>query len=209
MNPIVKLTDLSVCFGTRPVLEQVSMTVERGQTVCLLGASGCGKTTLLNVIAGIQMPTGGNRQVETDRIGFVFQDDRLIPWRSVVENVMMVQDPGLSSDESRTRALRWLDRLGIGVSADQYPARLSGGMRRRVNLARALASEPELLLCDEPFAFLDPDAVRLVRQEITQVREERETTLVVVTHVEDHITPLKPEIIRLGSRSPISFSFPS
>lgn len=146
-----------------PVLGPLSLQIESGSFVALLGPSGCGKSTLIRVIAGLQPPTHGAVWVEDERItgphprvGLMFQDANLLPWRTVIDNVSLpLELRGLPAYERRKEAERMLERMGLADFAGSYPAALSGGMGQRVALGRALMTQPQILLLDEPFGALD------------------------------------------------------
>ncbi|MDY4962330.1 MAG: ATP-binding cassette domain-containing protein, partial [Oscillospiraceae bacterium] len=149
---MIEARDLTVTYDGRAVLREVDLTVPDGAHIALMGPSGCGKTTLLRVLAGLQAPDSGTVRVEPGRMACVFQEPRLLPWRTAAENVNAVL-----SDRAQTmpQALAWLERLELGAACDQYPAALSGGMQQRVAIARALAYDAPVLLLDEPFRGLD------------------------------------------------------
>lgn len=139
------------------LLDRCSLTVEPGEILAVMGPSGAGKTTLLRTVAGLDAPISGTVQRAPGRVATVFQDPRLLPWRTARANVELVLDKA-----DRERAVDWLRRVGLGDALDVYPAALSGGMRQRVAIARALASGAATVLVDEPFASLDADtALRL------------------------------------------------
>ena len=149
---MIEMHDLTVTYDGRDVLHKVTLTVPDGAHIALMGPSGCGKTTLLRVLAGLRAPDGGSVRVSPGRIACVFQEPRLLPWRTAAENVNAVL-----SDRAQTmpQARAWLERLELGEAAEQYPAALSGGMQQRVAIARALAYDAPVLLLDEPFRGLD------------------------------------------------------
>ncbi len=176
--------------GWLPVLEEVSLRVD-GLT-CVLGPSGCGKSTLLHVVAGLARADGGavrfyrsGREVarEEVRIGYVFQDPRLLNWRTVRENVEFgLQALKLDPREGRRRAQTYLRMVGLEDVEDQFPLFLSGGMRQRVGLARALALEPDVVLMDEPFSKLDEITARALRQELLVLQGRLAQPILFVTH---------------------------
>ena len=145
---MIEARDLTVTYDGRAVLRDVTLTVPDGGHIALMGPSGCGKTTLLRVLAGLQAPDSGTVRVEPGRMACVFQEPRLLPWRTAAENVNAVL-----SDRAQTmpQALIWLERLELADARDQYPTALSGGMQQRVAIARALAYDAPVLLLDEPF----------------------------------------------------------
>ena len=187
---MIETRDLTVTYDGRAVLRAVDLTVPDGGHIALMGPSGCGKTTLLRVLAGLRAPDGGTVRVSPGRMACVFQEPRLLPWRTAAENVNAVL-----SDRAQTmpQALAWLERLELSDARDQYPAALSGGMQQRVAIARALALNPDVLFFDEPTSALDPELTKGVLKVIRDLADEH-MTMVIVTHemsfardVADHI----------------------
>lgn len=174
---MIETRDLTVTYDGRAVLRAVDLTVPDGGHIALMGPSGCGKTTLLRVLAGLRAPDGGTVRVSPGRMACVFQEPRLLPWRTAAENVNAVL-----SDRAQTmpQALAWLERLELSDARDQYPAALSGGMQQRVAIARALAYDAPVLLLDEPFRALDT-ALR-ARVIACIAAETQGRTLVLATH---------------------------
>ena len=180
---MIDLKHISVAFGGKQVLRDVSCRFEAGKHYALFGPSGCGKTTLLRVIAGLQKPDAGEVVHARDlRMAFCFQEDRLLPWFTVRRNVMLALPPECQKDKEKAARIAdtWLERVGLAGEGDAYPSALSGGMKRRAALARALAFDAPVMLMDEPFRALDEashaDMLRLVRS-LAQGR-----TLILVTH---------------------------
>ena len=171
---MIEARDLTVTYDGRTVLRDVTLTVPDGGHIALMGPSGCGKTTLLLVLAGLQAPDSGTVRVEPGRMACVFQEPRLLPWRTAAENVNAVL-----SDRAQTmpQALIWLERAD---ARDQYPAALSGGMQQRVAIARALAYDAPVLLLDEPFRGLDAALRARVTALIADAAKDK--TLVLATH---------------------------
>lgn len=172
------------------VLDNVSLQIQAGSVFVVLGPSGCGKSTLLNMIAGFASPTSGTvflggvpiTRPGPDR-GVVFQEFALFPWRTVRGNVEigpLVR--GMDRARIRERCQYYLNLVGLQNFEDRYPAELSGGMKQRVGLARALANEPSVLLMDEPFGALDSQTRQLMQQELLRIWELTKTTIVFVTH---------------------------
>ncbi|PID36034.1 MAG: hypothetical protein CR993_06655 [Rhodobacterales bacterium] len=185
---MIALEDISVRFGDRLVLDRLSLTVDKGEVVGLLGPSGCGKSTLLNVITGLVTPTSGRVQVGSARIGFVFQDPRLLPWRSALDNVRFALDAAGTETDSRARAMAALAAVGLAGHEDRFPAQLSGGMRQRVSIARAMAVAPDILLLDEPFSALDAALKASILADLKRMLAARpEMTVLYVTHVPTEI----------------------
>lgn len=177
-------------FGERHVLGGISFEVRPAETVAIVGASGFGKTTLLNIVGGLVPPTAGRVRVG-DRVvvgpqrnvGYLTQKDTLLPWRTALGNVELpLAIHGCSRHERRSRAQDALEQVGLANAAGQYPAQLSGGMRRRVALARMLVAEPDLLLLDEPFSALDAQLRVSLQQELVRVAERLGRPTVLVTH---------------------------
>jgi sulfonate transport system ATP-binding protein len=171
-------------------LGEVNLDITPGEFVCLIGPSGCGKTTLLNLFAGLDRPDTGAISMDgapvtgpgPDR-AVLFQDPALFPWLSVVANVKFALELiGVPKDERQERAMHWLRRVHLGRFANAQPHELSGGMRSRAALARALACQPEVLLADEPFAALDAQTREILQRELQEVWLETRNTFVFVTH---------------------------
>ena len=186
----VSLKNVSFAYGDTPVLRDVTWHLPDSGVVCLWGASGCGKTTALRLLAGLEKPDSG-AVCGAGRVSMVFQEDRLLPWRTALENVLLT-----GADVEKAQEL--LAELGLTVEeAQAYPQYLSGGQQRRVALARALAAESDILLLDEPFNGLDEgtwmDVVPLIRK----VAETR--PVVLVTHIREQIEALKATVIPLGA----------
>lgn len=188
MNPAISLSAVSHVFAAGEqslhVLEEITLEIEPGELHAILGPSGCGKTTLLRIIAGLVDPSGGSVAVADDsRVATVFQKPRLLPWRTVSENIAFAAK-GLATapfdlEERVTEVMRLTQLTG---AADQYPQQLSGGMAQRVAFARALLVEPDVLLLDEPFANLDALTAAQLRTEFTERWRDAARAGVLVTH---------------------------
>ena len=167
------------------VLAELRLTVPEREFTCIVGPSGCGKTTLLNVISGLDLDFQGSVRVagkppaEAPPVGYMFQSPRLMPWLSVRDNVRLVLGDGRGDDALADRLLR---QMGLEGFAHSFPRRLSGGMRRRVALARSFATRPPLLLLDEPFLSLDLPAANRLRRLLLDIWRQRPTTVLFVTH---------------------------
>jgi NitT/TauT family transport system ATP-binding protein len=194
-----------------PVIDTVSFSVEAAEFVCLLGPNGCGKTTLLRIIGGIEPATRGTvlldgKPVVADQrhdrqVGMVFQEDRLLPWMSLRDNVALVLKPlGLPLGERRAIANRYLTVAGLRGFEDYYPGRVSGGMRQRAAIARALAIEPDVLLMDEPFASLDAQNRRIMQNEVRRIWRETGRTILFVTHSIEEAVAIGTHLIMLSAR---------
>ena len=194
-----------------PVIQEVSFGVEAGEFVCLLGPNGCGKTTLLRILGGIEPATRGavlldGLPVVADerherKVGMVFQEDRLLPWLSLRDNVALVLKPlGLPRDGRRDKAMQYLRVAGLRGFEDYYPGRVSGGMRQRAAIARALAIEPDVLLMDEPFGALDAQNRRIMQDEVRRIWAETARTIVFVTHSIEEAAAIGTTLIMLSAR---------
>ncbi|MBN8539348.1 MAG: ABC transporter ATP-binding protein [Deltaproteobacteria bacterium] len=185
---VVDLEDVKKSFAkTGPVLENLNLSILRGQFVCFLGPSGCGKSTVLRLIAGLEKSDSGRVSVQDDRtqgVSFVFQEPHLLPWRTTVENVMLPLElrGRIPSSERFDIAVRALEKVGLGEALQKRPHELSGGMKMRVSLARALVTNPGILLLDEPFAALDEVTRFQLQEDLLKYWDEKKMTVVFVTH---------------------------
>jgi NitT/TauT family transport system ATP-binding protein len=192
-----------------PVLRGIDLTIHEGELVCIVGPSGCGKTTLLNAVDGLIPVTSGQMLVDGRAIhgpgpdrAMVFQHDSLFPWRTVAQNIMYGLDlqGKLRKDARRARALALVELVGLRGFADHYPHELSGGMRQRVNIARALVMDPALLLLDEPFAALDAQTREFMQVELLKILARARTTALFVTHQINEAVFLSTRVIVLSAR---------
>ena len=188
---MLELENISLSFGAHSVLNNFSLRLSAGERIALTGPSGCGKTSLLRIIAGLQKPDSGTVNAGTDKISYMFQEVRLLPWLTAAENVNLVLS---DSAETLPRAAEWLEKFGMKEAADKYPAQLSGGMQQRTALARTLAAPAELMLLDEPFKAMDEE---LRTKVIQTVDENCRAALILVTHDEEEARALGCHIIRL------------
>lgn len=194
--------------GRLLVLDQISFRVEEREFLCLVGASGCGKTTLLKLIAGLEQPTTGSiylagKEVNrpSRRVGFVFQEPTLMAWRTVKANVTLpLELNGFGRREAREKAEALLELVGLKGFEDAHPAQLSGGMAQRVALARALVHDPQLLLLDEPFGALDALTRERMGRELLRIWQVRRKTVVMVTHSVPEAVYLADRVLVLGPR---------
>ena len=194
-----RLEAVSRAFGTVEALQNVSLTIREGEFVAVVGPSGCGKTTLLNILSGFDQATSG-RVERSGAVRMVFQQDGLFPWRSAAENIEIglrdVTDP---VERARQRD-EMLALIGLDGFAGHYPHQLSGGMRQRVELARALAGKSDVLLMDEPFSALDYITRLRMRLELVRLLHERPRTVVLVTHDIEEAAQLADRVIVLSGR---------
>lgn len=186
----LNVENVSKGFGERSILNNINLTVKEHEFICILGHSGCGKSTLLNMIAGYMTPDQGEINVDGQQIngpskqrGMVFQDHALFPWMTVLDNIAFgpsVQQ--MSKSEAKETAKEYLKLVGLESYANHYPGELSGGMKQRVGIARALAGKPDILLMDEPFGALDVLTRELMRAELQKICSKLKPTILFVTH---------------------------
>lgn len=189
---LLKLENVSKNFGKLCIFKNINLSISKGEKVALLGPSGCGKTTLLRIIAGLE-DAEGKIEKKFDKIGYIFQESRLIPWKTIYENLKFVSEDSKKIDNI-------LKSLKLYEFKDYYPIKLSGGMKQRTNLARALLVEPDLLLLDEPFSSLDIHIKwNLIKDLNTQIDKNHITTI-LVTHDLKEALMLSDKIYVLSNR---------
>ncbi|MDB5814043.1 MAG: transporter ATP-binding protein [Rhodocyclales bacterium] len=209
-TPAIQITDVTRRFLTpdakfHTAMRDFSLTVERGEFVCVVGPTGCGKSTTLNLVTGLIKPSAGQVQVMGQavngidrRVGFVFQSDALFPWRSVLDNVCA--GPiyrGTPKAEAVAKAREWIARVGLGKFENLYPHQLSGGMRKRVALAQTFINEPEILLLDEPFSALDVQTRTVMQDELLSLWSGTQASVVFVTHDLEEAVALGDKVVVL------------
>jgi NitT/TauT family transport system ATP-binding protein len=221
----IELTDVALTFPGQPapVISGLNLSIDPGEFIAVIGPSGCGKTTLLRLVHGLIKPTAGRITAGTEQItrpsrrrGFVFQSDCLLPWRRIIDNVgFPLEVAGLKRSEAREKARELLGLIGLAETAEKFPAQLSGGMRQRVNLARALAVNPDVLLMDEPFAALDAQTREILQAELLTIWARDRKTVIFVTHqldeavyLADRVVVLQPHPGKVRSIVPINLSRP-
>lgn len=190
---LVRVEHVSKHFEKLNIFSDLSFEIVAGQSVALLGPSGCGKTTLIRMIASLDEDYTGQISRNYQKIGYVFQEPRLIPWKSVYDNLRFV----LEDDEKINEALKIMKLDGF---QDYKPAKLSGGMRQRVNLARALLNEPDLLLLDEPFTSLDLHTKLSIIEDILDGKKQRTFSMIIVTHDVREALLMADRIILLSNK---------
>lgn len=209
---IVTIENVSKSFMTEgqeplPVLSDFSCTIAEREFLCILGPSGCGKSTLLTILGGLQKPTSGRVSFKGERTAsgplttIVWQEYTLIPWRTVLDNVAFgLEIRGVDKQARRQEAHHRLKTMGIAGFEDHYPHQLSGGMRQRVGIARALANDPEILLMDEPFAAVDAQTRRILQEELINLWMRDAKTVLFVTHSIEEAILLSDRILVLSHR---------
>ncbi|GAA4950073.1 ABC transporter ATP-binding protein [Uniformispora flossi] len=185
-------------------LGPLDLDIRTGEFCCIVGPSGCGKSTFLRIVAGLVRPTAGRVEIAANSphpAAMVFQNYGISPWKTVLANVRFGLDiQHVPRKEADARARDWLGRLGLAQFADQYPAALSGGMQQRVSIARALAVEPEILLMDEPFAALDAQLRTILQDELLEVCQADQRTVLFVTHSLEEALLLGDRVLVMSSR---------
>lgn len=202
----LQVNNLSVSFGAMSVLEHIELDVREGEFVCILGPSGCGKSTLLNVAGGFLAPTEGGISIDGERVTgpdprriFVFQERGVFPWLTVEENIGF----GLfkvSDDERRRRIAYYVQMVGLRGFERAYPRELSGGMKQRLEVARALAVNPDVLFLDEPFGALDSITRLQMRSELLRIWQAEKKTILFVTHDIEESVQLADRVVVMSAR---------
>jgi len=210
--PVVELKDLDLVYVTDReavlALEGMNLSVMPGEFISLVGPSGCGKTTLLSVIAGLFPPSRGEVLLHgkpvagpSPEVGYMLQQDYLFPWRTILSNALLgLELTGRLSEDSQAFVLELLEGMGLGGTADRYPHQLSGGMRQRVALVRTLATNPDLLLLDEPFSALDYQTKLQLEDLVVDTLRQRGKTGILVTHDLSEAIAVSDRVIVLAAR---------
>jgi NitT/TauT family transport system ATP-binding protein len=208
MAPKLAVRGLSKWFDQLEALRDINLEIERGGFVSVVGPSGCGKTTFLRIVAGLEPLSAGEVLLDDRALrgpggdrGFVFQTDSLLPWRTVLANAMIGPEvAGRTGAAERQRTIDLLKLVGLDGFESYYPRQLSGGMRQRVNLARALAIDPEILLMDEPFSSLDAQTREIMQTELLRIWEQGRKTVLFVTHQIDEAVFLSDRVLVFARR---------
>jgi NitT/TauT family transport system ATP-binding protein len=195
----LRITRVSRRFGAVEVLQEISIAIEPGEFVAVVGPSGCGKTTLLNLLSGYEQPSSGLVE-RRGQVRMVYQVDGLFPWMTVAENITLGVRNLPSADERRMQVGDMIRLIELEGFEGHYPHQLSGGMRQRVELARALAGSSDILLMDEPFSSLDYLTRLRMRQELARLLDKRPRTVVLVTHDIEEAAQLADRVIVLTGR---------
>jgi NitT/TauT family transport system ATP-binding protein len=209
---LIEADNISKLFYTRKgelhALQDFSLVVHHGEVVCIVGASGCGKSTFLNLVAGFIAPSSGRILLEDEEIrgveprcGMIFQNYALFPWMNVLDNVSFgARVKGQGKKQRYGIAQTWIERVGLQGFEHAYPGELSGGMQQRVALTRALANEPDVLLCDEPFAALDAMTRQIMQEELLRIVHDSQKTVIFITHSIDEALILSDRLVVMSAR---------
>lgn len=204
MSAMLELRNVGKSFGKHQVLSGFNLSMQPGEILGLLGPSGVGKSTVLRLISGLESPDTGCIHVESNRIGYVFQEARLLPWDTALGNVVLaLRAQGVKKRQAQKRARHYLESMKLSDFEDAYPRQLSGGMRQRVALARAFAVEPEILLLDEPFTGLDVSLKETMRCLLDSALENSGTAAIHVTHDSSELPKRTTHILNLGRQGPL------
>jgi len=198
---VIVFEHVSKTFDSLRVIDDLSLSIKDGQIVGIVGPSGVGKTTILKLITGIVQPDEGTVSVTAGNVGYVFQEPRLLPWRTARDNVAVaLRAFGMARGEAQDAATVWLQRVGLTGFEEYHPAELSGGMAQRVSIARAFAVDPSILLLDEPFSNMDAALKGALMEVLQDMIKGREITVVYVTHdltealqIADRIVEITPD----------------
>ncbi|ASN39153.1 sulfate ABC transporter ATP-binding protein [Arthrobacter sp. 7749] len=197
----ILIEKLSKDYGGAPVLSSISTSIAQGEFVAVLGASGCGKSTLLNIVAGLETPTAGAVTVPAGGAAFMFQDAALLPWLTARANIeLALQLRGVPRAQRKDQAQQLLELVHLGDAGSKRPHELSGGMRQRASLARALGQDKPVLLMDEPFAALDAITRDLLHEELERIWLAQRRTVLFVTHNVREAVRLGQRVLLLSSR---------
>ncbi|MCA1490410.1 ABC transporter ATP-binding protein [Ensifer sp. NBAIM29] len=217
-KPMVSIDSVTMSFGAYVAVKDVNLSVSDGEFLAIVGPTGCGKSTILNAIAGLLKPASGTvaidgqpvRGVQND-IGYLFQQDALLPWKTALENVELgPMFKGTGAAERREQSMKWLAKVGLKGFEHRYPHQLSGGQRKRVQMAQALITGPKVILMDEPFSALDIHTRHLMQNELLRLWQEERRAVVMITHDLEEAIALGDRVVVLaaGPRSRVIDSFP-
>ena len=196
---MLELREVSKTIRGKRIIESVNLFLDRGDMVCLAGPSGVGKTTLLEIAAGMIEADGGTVRRLSSRIGCAFQDAPLLPWSSASDNMDFFLSTHLVPEERREAARYWLEKTGLEDAAHKKPPEMSGGMKRRLSIACSLALNPDILLLDEPLAFLDDHWQYRLAREIAELHARGSTAILMVSHQLEPLRDIGAAIVRIDS----------
>ena len=207
MNKAITFDKVSKNYGSKEIICDLSFSINTQDVVGLLGPSGVGKTTILKMISGLEKPTSGKITLFSKKISYVFQEPRLFPWKTTLENVALpLEASGLSQNESIQKAKEYLDSMKLIDFIDYYPSKLSGGMRQRVSLARALSLKPDILLLDEPFSALDTKMKDSLVEILLNSLKEQAMTVLYVSHFPQEVDKIANKTFTISCKDNFSIS---
>lgn len=207
MSLVINKLSKKYANGERDTLHEISLTVEKGEFLCIVGASGCGKSTLLNLVAGLEQPTGGEILLDEEKISgpgadrvVMFQEHGLYPWLNVIDNVKFgMKLAGIAPDIQEEKAMHYLGMVHLQEYKNYMPHQISGGMRQRTALARALTLDSKVLLMDEPFSALDKQTSNRLREELQRIWMETHKTILFITHSVEEAVYLADRVVVLSA----------
>lgn len=207
MSLVINKLSKKYANGERDTLHEISLTVEKGEFLCIVGASGCGKSTLLNLVAGLEQPTGGEILLDEEKISgpgadrvVMFQEHGLYPWLNVIDNVKFgMKLAGIAPDIQEENAMHYLGMVHLQEYKNYMPHQISGGMRQRTALARALTLDSKVLLMDEPFSALDKQTSNRLREELQRIWMETHKTILFITHSVEEAVYLADRVVVLSA----------
>lgn len=216
-KPMVEIADVTMAFGEFVAVENVNLNVGDGEFLTAVGPTGCGKSTILNAIAGLLKPAKGGVTIDGKTvtgtggdIGYLFQQDALLPWKTALENVELgLMFRGVGAKDRQAQAMEWLAKVGLTGFEGRYPQQLSGGQRKRVQMAQALITRPKVILMDEPFSALDIHTRHLMQNELLSLWQQDRRSVVMITHDLEEAIALGDRVVVLaaGPRSRVIDSF--
>ncbi|WP_413927663.1 ABC transporter ATP-binding protein [Herbaspirillum sp. alder98] len=207
-RPMIEFRGVAKSFGELKVLDRVDLQVAKGEFLVLLGASGCGKSTMLNLVSGFERTSAGSVWVNGREVrdvdpgcGMVFQQYALFPWKTVRENVEFgLKMRGVSRAERAKVAQHYIEMVGLKGFENSFPNKLSGGMKQRVSIARVLANDPDVMLFDEPFAALDAMTRQVLQEQLVSIYEKSGKTIIFITHSIDEALMLSTRMVVMGAK---------
>ena len=202
MEVIMKLKNINKSFDDISIFKDFNIEFQEGEITCILGPSGCGKTTLLNIIGGLTKIDGGIMEGFDKKISYIFQEPRLLPWKTVSENIEFVLDEDMTSSEKQETVNRLLRLVELEDFANYYPSQLSGGMAQRVSIARAFAVPSQIILMDEPLSGLDSELKHNIIEHFIKIWRKDKRTVIYVTHDKEEASLLGDEIF-VFSKAPV------
>lgn len=198
MEKLIEFKNINKTFGSLEVIKDLTFDVNTSDIIGILGPSGVGKSTILKLIAGLEKPTKGTLINNTKRVGYVFQEPRLLPWKTTLDNVLLpLTISGMEKNIAKEKALHYLEKMGLSGFETYFPAQLSGGMLQRVSLARAFALEPDLLLLDEPFSALDLRLKSVLETMLKELLLENPIPVLYVSHSPEEVVQFANRIFMM------------